>query len=305
MQTHWSAYLTLSVVHFMAYPETIKGEGPILETITKVANDDFFTGIEIGWIKDPEVRKQVKAMLATAHLPAAFGAQPSLMWEKLDLNSADPGMRARAVAQLKEAIDQAADLEISRLATVSGWDPSDTQRAQGKEWLFESLSQVCAYGRSHGVGITLETFDRTVDKKAILGPAQESADFSARMRREFPDFGLMYDLSHLPLLDEEIRPALHTLKDHLVHAHVGNCVKVPGQPGYGDQHPRFGFPHGENDVEQLADFVRGLFEVGYLKNKPDGKKPWVGIEVKPQPGESSEALLAGTRRVWIEAWARV
>jgi hypothetical protein len=31
----------------------------------------------------------------------------------------------------------------------------------------------------------------------------------------------------------------------------------------------------------------------------------VGIEVKPQPGETSEALLAGTRRVWIEAWARV
>jgi hypothetical protein len=67
MDTHWSAYLTLSVVHFMAYPETMKGEGPIAETVEKVASDEFFTGIEIGWIKDPAVRQQVQATLASAH----------------------------------------------------------------------------------------------------------------------------------------------------------------------------------------------------------------------------------------------
>ena len=114
----------------------------------------------------------------------------------------------------------------------------------------------------------------------------------------------MYDLSHLPLLDEEPLPALITLRDHLAHIHVGNCVKVPGRQGYGDQHPRFGFPGGENGVAELADFLRGLFAVGYLNRCPGGSKPWVGIEVKPQPGETSEQLLAGTKRAWIEAWAR-
>lgn len=305
METHWSAYLTLSVVHFMAYPETMKGEGPILETVTKIAQDDFFTGIEIGWIKDPAVRRSVRAVLETAHLPAAFGAQPALLTQKLDLNSADADMRARAVGQLKECIDQANELGITRLATLSGGDPGEARRAQATEWLYDSLHQVCAYGRSRGVGITLETFDRTVDKKALIGPAQEAADLSARLRYEFPDFGLMYDLSHLPLLDEEILPALYAVKDHLVHAHVGNCVKVAGRAAYGDQHPRFGCDGGENDVEQLAEFLRGLFAVGYLPKNPAGNKPWVGIEVKPLPGESSEVLLAGTRRVWIEAWARV
>jgi len=305
MKTHWSAYLTLSVVHFMAYPDTMKGEGPILETVEKIAQDEFFTGIEIGWIKDPAVRKQVKAVLQASHLPAAFGAQPALLTQKLDLNSADPGMRSRAVAALKACIDEAAELEITRLATLSGWDPGDDLRPQGKDWLYESLCQVCEYGRSRGVGITLETFDRFVDKKAIIGPATEAAEFAARMKRNFPDFGLMYDLSHLPLLDEQVLPALYAVKDHLVHAHVGNCVKVPGRQGYGDQHPAFGFHGGENDVAELVDFLRGLFAVGYLKRHPDGKKPWVGIEVKPQPGETSEQLLAGTKRVWIEAWARV
>jgi sugar phosphate isomerase/epimerase len=305
MDTHWSAYLNLSIVHFMAYPETMKGDGPILETVEKIANDEFFTGIEIGMIKDPAVRQQLKAVLASTHLPAAFGAQPALLMQKLDLNSADPQMRAEAVAALKGCVDQAAEMGISRLATLSGWDPGDAGRAQGKQWLAESLRQVCAYGRPLGVGVTLETFDRFVDKKAIIGPAQEAADFAALMKKDFPDFGLMYDLSHLPLLDEEALPALRAVKDHLVHAHVGNCVKVAGRPAYGDAHPRFGFPGGENDVEQLVDFLRALFAVGYLKKNPEGSKPWVGIEVKPQPGETSKRLLAGTKRVWIEAWARV
>jgi sugar phosphate isomerase/epimerase len=304
MDTHWSAYLTLSIVHFMIYPETMKGEGPVLETVRKIADDPFFGGIEVTWIKDAEVRKQVKSLLETAGVGAAFGAQPTLLMQKLDLNSADPEMRSRAVAQLKEDIDLAADMEITRLATLSGSDPGDAGRAAAIDRLADSLAQVCEYGKSRGVGITLETFDRTVDKKALIGPADESAAFSARMRQAYPDFGLMYDLSHQPLLEEPILPALQAVKDQLVHAHVGNCVMVPGRPGYGDQHPRFGFPGGENGVNELTAFLRGLFEVGYLKRVPDGSKPWVGIEVKPMPGETSDMVLANTKRAWIEAWAR-
>jgi sugar phosphate isomerase/epimerase len=258
MDTHWSAYLTLSIVHFMIFPETMRGEGPVLESVRVIADDPFFGGIEITWIKDAEVRKQVKS-----------------------------------------------DMEITRLATLSGSDPGDVGRPAAIDRLADSLAQVCEYGKRHGVGITLETFDRTVDKKALIGPADESAAFSARMRRAYPDFGLMYDLSHQPLLEEPILPALQAVKDHLVHAHVGNCVMVPGRPGYGDQHPRFGFPGGENGVEELTAFLRGLFEIGYLKRTPDGTRPWVGIEVKPMPGETSDMVLAGTKRAWIEAWARV
>ena len=53
------------IVHFMAFPATIKGEGPILETCRQILDDDYFGVIEISWIKDPAVRAQVKAMIAT------------------------------------------------------------------------------------------------------------------------------------------------------------------------------------------------------------------------------------------------
>ena len=37
MDKHWSNFCTLSIVHFMAFPETMRGEGPVVETVTKIA----------------------------------------------------------------------------------------------------------------------------------------------------------------------------------------------------------------------------------------------------------------------------
>ena len=45
-------YMRVGLIHFMAYPDTMAGEGPILETIRKIAVDDYFNAIEITWIKD-------------------------------------------------------------------------------------------------------------------------------------------------------------------------------------------------------------------------------------------------------------
>jgi len=50
----------MSIVHFMAFPETAFGEGPVVETMMRIAEDPFFGAIEIGCIKDPAVRAQAK-----------------------------------------------------------------------------------------------------------------------------------------------------------------------------------------------------------------------------------------------------
>ena len=50
-------------------------------------------------------------------------------------------------------------------------------------------------------------------------------------------------------------------------------------------------------ISQRADFC-----VGYLK---PGARRIVSIEVRPGPGETSEELLAHTKRTWAAAWAKV
>ncbi len=305
MDPHWRNYCTLSIVHFMAYPEVFFGEGPIVETLSKIAEDPFFDAVEIGWIRDPAVRRAARQVVDNSHLSVSYGAQPALLSQKLNLNSLDPAERSRAVDQLKACIDEAAELGAGRLAFLSGPDPGDPDRPNALAVLLESVHEACAYGLRQGVALTCEIFDRAVDKRCLIGPSDYAAAFARQVRESYPEFGLMYDLSHQPLLYEEAEPALTTLRDVLVHAHVGNCVLDPETPGYGDLHPRFGWPGGCNDVPELAAFLRALFQVGYLaEGRPD--RPWIGFEVKPQgEQETSAQIIAGTKRVWAQAWALV
>ncbi|MBC7234509.1 MAG: sugar phosphate isomerase/epimerase [Chloroflexi bacterium] len=302
MQKSWESVLTLSIVHFMIFPETISGEGDIASSIEKLALDPFFGAVEISWIKDPKQRERVRSIARQSGLKLGYGAQPRLLLQKLSLNDLDQAARQKAVDTIKEGIDEAAEMGCARLAVLTGPDPGDAERERALDYLADSMATLCRYGQDKGIGITLETFDRRVDKKSIIGPSPLAARFAARMREDWPNFGLMYDLSHMPLLDETAREALTMLQDYLVHIHVGNCVKVPGRDAYGDLHPRFGYPGGENDVPELAEFLSVLFEIGYLKEGGVGDKPWVGIEVKPQGGETSELVIAQTQRVWRQAW---
>ncbi len=303
MRRPWESVLTLSVVHFMAFPECITGTGPIAETLTKLAADDFFGAAEVGWIKDPAERARVRSIAAQSRLKLGYAAQPVLLLQKLSLNDLDPTGRRVAVGAIKSCIDEAAELGCDRLAFLTGPDPGDTERDRALDLLADSVATLCGYGQEKGVGLTLETFDREVDKKSLIGPSDLAAQFAARIRADFPDFGLLYDLSHMPLLNETAIGALTTLKEHLVHIHVGNCVKTVGCDAYGDQHPRFGFPGGENDVPELTAFLKALFEIGYLKPGVAGNKPWIGFEVKPQGDESPDLIMANTRRAWRQAWA--
>ena len=82
-------YAKIGLIHFMAYPSTIKGEDPIEETIRKIAVDDYFDAIVISWIKDTEVRKKVKKLLDSSHLSVAYGGQPRTLSTGQNINDLD------------------------------------------------------------------------------------------------------------------------------------------------------------------------------------------------------------------------
>lgn len=302
MREALQASMKVGIVHFMAYPETIKGDGPVVETVRRIAEDDFFGAIEITRVNDPAARKEVAAILAQAHLTVGYGAQPILLVQKLNLNAFDQRERQQAVDVVKAAVDEAYQLHAGALAVLSGPDPKE-RRGEAMRLLVDSLNQICAHAKQQGpMRIILETFDREIDKQCLIGPHTDAVKVSAAVRKRFKDFGLMLDLSHLPLQGETPKQAFKTAKAHIAHIHIGNCVLEAGHPVYGDQHPRFGIAGGENDVPELVRFLKELFLIGYLGK---GKHPIVAFEVKPMTGESSEAVIAGAKRTLLEAWVRV
>ncbi|MFQ5795130.1 MAG: sugar phosphate isomerase/epimerase family protein [Candidatus Bipolaricaulia bacterium] len=305
MNEPYQNYFELSIVHFMAYPEVIRGNGPIIETLTEIAEDPFFTAVEVGPINDASVRREAAFLLRRAHVKVGFGAQPIVLLGGHNPNDPDPDKRAQAIEVLKQAVDQAYELGAGRMTLLSGPAPADPgAREEQIELLIDSLNQICAYAESEGnLGITLETFDPDIEKKSLIGPNADGVRVSEVVRNEHPNFGLMLDLGHIPIQHETIAEALHTAKDHLVHAHISNCVmRNPDHPAYGDQHPRFGIEDGENDVPEVVEYLETLFEIGFLGSKT---KPFVGFEVKPLPDEPPQIVIANAKRVFQEAWGQV
>ena len=304
MQDSIYKFMKVGLIHFMAYPQVMKGEGPILETLQKIAEDDFFTAVEVSWIKDAQVRQKAKKMLEVSHLTVAYGAQPRLLVKKLDLNSLDEAERREAINEVKAAVDEAYEIGAKGLAFLSGKDPGGDERKQALKLLVSSIKEICGYAKSKGdLGIALEVFDQDIDKKCLIGPAKDARIVAEEVRREFANFGLMVDLSHLPLLRETPKQAILPVKDYLVHAHMGNCIlKDKEHPGYGDQHPRFGIKGGENDVKELIEYLKVLLDIGFLNPE---NPPIVSFEVKPLADESSEVVIANAKRVLKEAWARI
>ena len=294
--------MRVGIIHFMAYPKCMGGDGPIIETLAALAHDDFFEVIEVTQMKDPAVRRQARALADQARVELCFGAQPILLGGKLDLNHPDEGKRLAAVEAALDGIDQAEELGCKAVAVLSGKVSADREAAKGR--LIDSLKQLCRCARPKGMAIVLETFDQVgFGKNCLIGPTSEAVEISQEMRREFPSFGLLLDLSHLPLLDETSEHAIRTAGEHLVHAHMGNCaMDDPGHEAYGDNHPRFGAPGTRNDAPELAAYLRALLDIGYLSDTSRGV---LSFEVKPMTGESPEAVVAGSKRALVEAWRRV
>ena len=297
------SYMKVGLIHFMAYPAVIKGEGPIEETFRKIAIDDYFDVAEITWIKDPQVRGKVKKMIDTSHLEVAYGGQPRLLTTGLNINDLNEEGRKKAIATLKEGIDEAYEMGALGFAFLSG-KYSEDKKEEAFQALVKSTKELCAYAKSKGsMKVVHEVFDYDVDKASLVGPVALAKRYAEEVTKECDNFGLMVDLSHLPLLRETSVESLLPVKDYILHAHMGNCVcKDPSMPCYGDAHPRFGFPGGENDVDELVEYLRVLLSIGFLNKE---KRPIVSFEVKPFADEDPDLVVANAKRVLNRAWDKV
>lgn len=310
MQEPLEAYCHVGIVHAMAFPDCLAGDGPILETLSQIATDTFFSAVEVSWIKDPKVRSQAADLLATSGLEVIFAAQPALLQQNLSLCDLDGGKRKAAVAEGKQLIDQAYELGAALMAILSGPDPGEADRSKATELLVESLTALCGYAQEQAqermLSISLENFDRDIDKRQLVGPTKEAAEIAEKVWGECSNFGLTIDLSHLPQLNERIDETALAAVDHLIHVHIGNCVIADtAHAAYGDKHPRFGLPGGAVGTEEVRRFLEALVYAGYFKRNTPTTMPVVSFEVRPAEGERPELVIANAKRTLAHAWARL
>lgn len=296
-------YMKIGIVHFMAFPEAMTGEGEGLEqSIRDILADAYFDCIELTRINDPELRARVAGLVAQSGITMTYGAQPQLMRNQENINSLDEALRLRGVERLKRCVDEAYETGAKGIAFLAG-KYDEAQLEAHYQALVKSVHEICEYAASKGeMPVNLEVFDYDIEKCSLIGPTHLARRFAKEMSTSHENFGLMLDLSHMTQLHETMDECVDPIAEYIRHVHIANAVLREGAPAYGDQHPRFGFEYSEVDVSCLAAFLRKLFAVGYLG---EGKRPIVSFEVKPWGGEDSHMVIAGAKRFLREAWMRV
>jgi sugar phosphate isomerase/epimerase len=296
-------HLKLGIVHFKAYPQCMGGVGPIIETMRKIVEDDFWTAIEVGWMKDTKTVDEARGLLAASHMEICYACQPLLFSQKLNINHPDKGERKKALSAMKNAITQAYHLGATSARVFSGKDPGPESHEEGKKILIDSLLEICEFNKQLGeMKLYMKVFDRDIDKQFLVGPFEVAAEVAGAVSKEFPDFGVLADLSHFPLLQEKPEEAIPLVEKFPMHFHIGNCLQHDRKHIlYGDLQPRFGIPGGDLDTEDVRDYFRLLKKRGLIG--PD-KMPVLSVEVRPLlANEYSEVIIANAKRVIKEAWA--
>lgn len=281
----------ISIVSFMAYPGTIQGQGDVVGSIEKILQDSFFDGVEFSIVSDP-AWSQLQPLLRGKWV--ARGCQPDILTRKLDLNSNDPSARREAVKSIKLEIEKAGERGIEAVAVCSGPDPGQERREEAKSLLVESLIELCECASRYGITVAFESFDRIYDKKLLIGPLDEAIQVVERVGRSCKNIGLMWDLSHAPMLNEKPEELKKTV-GRLVHVHVGCAKKIDNT--YKDTHPGFYTTGAVNTEEDVAELLKILWEMDY-----HGK---IGFELKPEEHQTSQEIINCAKGVLMKAYQKV
>jgi sugar phosphate isomerase/epimerase len=307
MRSRWDGNIYLGIVYPKLFSHANSGEGPIIDTLSTLLHDPFFTAIEVTWIKNDDIRRQVRDMLKMSCAEILYNGAPPIRGMGINLCALDNGLRKKSIENFKHVIDEAYFLGAKILHCVSGDDPGPSNRAAAKENLIDSLRQLCQYavGKAgeYTLTISLENSDRDFDRRALIGPTDETVELALEIAKDFENFGVLLDQGHLSLMKEVPAKSLEMAKDLLSHIHIGNCYsKDSTKPYFGDKHLPFGVPDSDIGVEELASFLRAVKNIGFFEKKCPTKLPVLSFEVGPMGNEPPELVIANVKRVFSQAW---
>lgn len=289
----------------MMYPRSLSDDRYMVSTLRELTQDPYFDFVEIKGVDEPVLVKELQTVVQSTHMETKFCAHPRIFSQSLDPNSINEEVRKQGVNGIKKAIDEAISLGIKEIGLPSGpmvADPADEIRAIAQ--LKKSLVELCNYAKPFGAYLYLEPFDTDIDKCRLIGNTDVAAEVAADVMTQCDNFNLMVDLSHIPLLQENIEDCIHTLASYIGHAHIGNCyMKDEDNPAYGDRHPPYDYPGTEIGEDEICRYLEALIKVGYINKKE--KRSSLAFEIMPVDPDESALALANAKQTLDKAWKRI
>lgn len=287
-------YLEIGIVYPMIYPISNKGDN--LKNIDKMSKDKFFSILEIGKV-EKGIESKILDSINNSKMKVVYSIIGDLITKKLNLNSLNDEIRKKSVEFVKIELLNAKKYNAKYLTIISG-EFMEEKVSTHMNLLEQSLLEIIDYSKKiDGPVVLLEAFDSKIDKKVLIGSNKLAKELFEKINQE--KIGLLVDLSHIPMLNEDIEETIYELGKYIKHVHIGNTVLNKESFLYGDLHPRFGHEDGENDTAEIKRFLKSLIKIGYINKK---KKATLSFEVKPYEDEESEVIIANCKRSLRRAW---
>lgn len=291
-------FARIGFVHHMLYPECTKDPDYHSETLLKFIRREDIETFDCCIPYGEDRRRKVIDRVRDCGKEVVYALHlfPS---RKISLSSLCPQEQGLSRIVIKDQINMAAAIGAAGFVFVSGTDLPEN-RNEAKKCFSDFCKWFCSELKPHGIDALLEPFDRTIDKKFLLGPIDECVQFLGSLSKEINNIGIELDFAHLPLMGEDFEASILKTAPYLKRVHLGNCVlRNKNNPLYGDQHPPIGIEEGEIDIPELNVILRGLLKAGYLDKNRRGA---VVLEMTPLPGKSVEYTISDSfgrlRRAW-------
>ncbi|MEF2245174.1 sugar phosphate isomerase/epimerase family protein [Paenibacillus sp. IITD108] len=280
----------------------------MIEDLLTILEDPFFTAVEVSYIADQPTRELAKKYMQYSGVETIFNGGDAFRELSINLSSLDADVRQRSIQQCFMLIDHCYEMDAKIMHIVTGKFEGEENKRHNIDAFIASTMELCKYAKAkadtYELCISLETGDRYLDRKYLLGPTNEAVHAAQIIRSEYDNFGLLLDQSHLPLMGEDPRKSLWLAKDYLTHIHIGNSYMKDRQASYfGDKHLPFGVKDSEVGVTELTAFIATLREIGFFTSPKPTRKPVITFEVGRLEQESPKLVIANIKRTFFEAWA--
>jgi len=305
VEKHWRNYFRLGINHHLLFPASFESADVHEATLPRVLSMPEFEVVDLFILEGGEREKRLTEMILSGGKEVVYNC-PLMTGPGLNPHSPDRETVRCTKELLRVHLDRAKAVKAKFAVIASGVDPGADQREEHTERFVDYVAEACAYAaEGQPLQLVIEPFDRGIGKNLLIGPSAEALRVVEEVRkRGHSNIGILLDMGHVPIMEESFEQAVSTLGPHIRHVHLGNCVKKnPADPLYGDMHPPWGYPGGENDVEETAEFLKCLFAAGFLG---EGRRPTVTFEMRPYAGlteeESVRIFLEKLDKAWEIVW---
>jgi sugar phosphate isomerase/epimerase len=275
--------MRLGINHHLLFPASFEDVIVHRETFPIALSLEAFEVIDMFIPVGGEVEREMTDLLLKSGKEAVYNC-PLMVGDHLNPHSSEERIRQQTLETLYVHLDRAKRLKSKKVGVASGIDPGVLQRKEQTQWFVEYLVAACQYAAPE-LEVIIEPFDRSIGKNLLIGSSVEAREVvEAVQNRGHHNIGIMIDMGHIPIMGETFEHATKVLAPFIRHVHLGSClINDRPDPLYGDMHPPWGYPGGENDVKETADFLECLFKEGILG---EGKRPSITLEMRPYPGVS-------------------